>query len=44
MNFMIWIIYGIIAGWLAGMLVRGKVFGLFGDLVIGFSARDKNTT
>ncbi len=26
---------GIIAGWLAGQLVRGSGFGLVGDLVIG---------
>lgn len=31
----IWIISGIVAGWLAGMLVRGRGFGLFGDLVVG---------
>lgn len=26
---------GIIAGWLAGKLMKGKGFGLVGDLVIG---------
>lgn len=31
----VWIISGIIAGWLAGLLVKGKGFGLIGDLVIG---------
>jgi uncharacterized membrane protein YeaQ/YmgE (transglycosylase-associated protein family) len=35
MQFLIWIISGIIAGWLAGLLVKGKGFGLIGDLVIG---------
>ena len=35
MNFLVWIISGIIAGWLAGLLVKGKGFGLIGDLVIG---------
>lgn len=35
MNFIIWIITGIIAGWLAGMIVKGRGFGLIGDLVIG---------
>jgi len=30
-----WIIVGIIAGWLAGKLVRGEGFGLVGDLVLG---------
>ena len=30
-----WIVSGIVAGWLAGILVRGRGFGLIGDLVIG---------
>ena len=30
-----WIIVGIIAGWLAGKLVRGEGFGLIGDLLLG---------
>ena len=30
-----WIIVGIIAGWLAGKIVRGAGFGLIGDLVLG---------
>ena len=29
------IIIGIIAGWLAGKLVRGAGFGLIGDLILG---------
>ncbi|MGC1679455.1 MAG: GlsB/YeaQ/YmgE family stress response membrane protein [Candidatus Binataceae bacterium] len=29
------IIIGIIAGWLAGKLVRGKGYGIFGDLILG---------
>jgi uncharacterized membrane protein YeaQ/YmgE (transglycosylase-associated protein family) len=29
------IIVGVVAGWLAGQLVRGAGFGLIGDLVIG---------
>jgi uncharacterized membrane protein YeaQ/YmgE (transglycosylase-associated protein family) len=35
MNIVIWIITGIIAGWLTGMLVKGGGFGLLGDLVVG---------
>ena len=35
MNIIIWIISGIIAGWIAGLLVRGRGFGLIGDLIIG---------
>jgi len=29
------IVIGIIAGWLAGLVVKGTGFGLIGDLVIG---------
>ena len=35
MHFLVWIVSGIVAGWLAGMLIRGRGFGLVGDLVIG---------
>lgn len=35
MSFLIWIVSGVIAGWLAGLLVKGRGFGLLGDLVIG---------
>ncbi len=35
MYILIWIISGIIAGWLAGMIVKGRGFGLIGDLVVG---------
>jgi uncharacterized membrane protein YeaQ/YmgE (transglycosylase-associated protein family) len=34
-NILIWIVSGIIAGWLTGLLVKGKGYGLVGDLVIG---------
>ncbi len=30
-----WIVIGAIAGWLAGLLVRGGGFGLIGDIVVG---------
>ncbi len=30
-----WIIVGVVAGWLAGLLVKGGGFGLIGDLVVG---------
>ena len=29
------LVVGVVAGWLAGQLVRGTGFGLIGDLVIG---------
>lgn len=33
---MIWfLIVGVIAGWLAGVLMSGSGFGLIGDLVVG---------
>jgi uncharacterized membrane protein YeaQ/YmgE (transglycosylase-associated protein family) len=35
MGFVIWIIGGIIAGWLTGLIMKGKGYGLIGDLVIG---------
>jgi len=35
MTILFWIFSGIIAGWLAGMLIRGAGYGLLGDLIIG---------
>ena len=35
MNILTWIFSGIVAGWLAGVLVKGRGFGLVGDLLIG---------
>jgi uncharacterized membrane protein YeaQ/YmgE (transglycosylase-associated protein family) len=32
---LIWLIVGGVAGWLAGMIVKGGGFGLFGDIVVG---------
>ncbi len=34
-NILIWVISGVIAGWLTGLVMRGRGFGLLGDLVIG---------
>jgi uncharacterized membrane protein YeaQ/YmgE (transglycosylase-associated protein family) len=31
----IWFIVGAIAGWLAGMLVKGGGYGLIGDIIVG---------
>ena len=31
----IWLIVGAIAGWLAGIIVKGGGFGLVGDIVVG---------
>ncbi|MEN9766870.1 MAG: hypothetical protein RLZZ32_830 [Cyanobacteriota bacterium] len=35
MNVIGFLVVGVIAGWLAGVLVKGGGFGLFGDLVVG---------
>ena len=35
-----WIIIGAIAGWLAGLLVKGYGFGLIGNIVIGILGAD----
>ncbi len=35
MSILVWIISGIVAGWLAGVLVKGGGFGLIGDLIVG---------
>ena len=31
----IWLVIGAIAGWLAGLLVKGGGYGLIGDIVVG---------
>ncbi len=38
MSILVWIITGIIAGWLAGLLIRGAGFGLIGGLLGGWLA------
>jgi uncharacterized membrane protein YeaQ/YmgE (transglycosylase-associated protein family) len=35
MSLLWFLIIGLVAGWLAGMLVKGGGFGLIGDLVVG---------
>ncbi|MEI9886824.1 MAG: GlsB/YeaQ/YmgE family stress response membrane protein [Rhizomicrobium sp.] len=32
---LIWILVGAVAGWLAGVIVKGGGFGLIGDIVVG---------
>ncbi len=34
-SLIIWLVVGGIAGWLAGMVVRGGGFGLIGDIIVG---------
>jgi uncharacterized membrane protein YeaQ/YmgE (transglycosylase-associated protein family) len=35
MGIVAWIVVGLIAGWLAGMVMKGGGYGLVGDLVLG---------
>jgi uncharacterized membrane protein YeaQ/YmgE (transglycosylase-associated protein family) len=35
MSIIAWIILGLIAGWLAGVLVRGTGYGVIGDIILG---------
>lgn len=35
MGILSWIIVGLIAGWLAGMVMKGGGFGLIGDIIVG---------
>lgn len=32
---LIWLLVGAVAGWLAGMIVKGGGFGLLGDIIVG---------
>jgi uncharacterized membrane protein YeaQ/YmgE (transglycosylase-associated protein family) len=34
-SLIIWLIIGAIAGWLAGMVMKGGGFGLIGDIIVG---------
>ena len=35
MGFLWFLLVGLIAGWLAGMLVKGGGFGVVGDMIVG---------
>jgi len=35
MSIVSWIVVGLIAGWLAGLVVKGGGFGVIGDIVVG---------
>ncbi len=35
MHLVLFLLVGLIAGWLAGKIIRGSGFGVFGDIVIG---------
>jgi uncharacterized membrane protein YeaQ/YmgE (transglycosylase-associated protein family) len=34
-SLIIWLIIGGVAGWLAGMVVKGGGYGLIGDIIVG---------
>jgi len=35
MSILAWIVLGIVAGWLAGLVMRGGGYGIIGDMVLG---------
>jgi uncharacterized membrane protein YeaQ/YmgE (transglycosylase-associated protein family) len=35
MSILAWIVLGLIAGWLAGMIMKGGGYGIIGDIVLG---------
>ena len=35
MTIIAWIVLGLVAGWLAGMIMRGGGYGLIGDIILG---------
>jgi uncharacterized membrane protein YeaQ/YmgE (transglycosylase-associated protein family) len=35
MGILSWIVVGLIAGWLAGLIVKGGGFGCIGDIIVG---------
>ncbi len=35
MEFIVWLIVGGVAGWLAGLIVRGYGFGIIGNIIVG---------
>jgi uncharacterized membrane protein YeaQ/YmgE (transglycosylase-associated protein family) len=35
MGFLVWIVVGLIAGWLAGQLMKGGGYGVAADIILG---------
>jgi uncharacterized membrane protein YeaQ/YmgE (transglycosylase-associated protein family) len=35
MGILSWIVVGLIAGWMAGMVMKGGGYGLIGDIIVG---------
>ena len=34
-SILVWLVVGLIAGWLAGLVMKGGGFGIVGDIVVG---------
>jgi uncharacterized membrane protein YeaQ/YmgE (transglycosylase-associated protein family) len=34
-GFIVWIVIGLIAGWLAGKIMKGSGYGILGDIMLG---------
>jgi uncharacterized membrane protein YeaQ/YmgE (transglycosylase-associated protein family) len=35
MSIIAWIVLGLVAGWLAGLVMKGSGYGILGDIVVG---------
>ena len=35
MNFLLWIVIGAVAGWVAGRIMQGGGFGILGNIMVG---------
>lgn len=35
MDILYWVIVGLIAGWLAGLVMKGSGYGVIGDIILG---------
>ena len=35
MSILAWLVVGLIAGWLAGMVMKGGGYGVIGDIIVG---------
>lgn len=35
MNIVVWLVVGLIAGWLAGQVMQGGGYGLIGNIIVG---------
>jgi len=35
MNIILWLVSGVVAGWLTGLIMKGRGYGLIGDLIVG---------